>query len=59
MAKYKKIAVGWMSKTGVISIRSEDEKIVLDPRSKLALFPVKDKLTDRHPDFDLCLNLEE
>lgn len=60
MSKYKKVGSGWKNdKNLIVSFRSQDEAIVIPPRSKLALFPIKDKLSDKHPDYDLVLNLED
>lgn len=60
MSKFKKVAVGWLSKSGVISLRiSEDVAVNLHPRKKLVLFPAKDKRTDKSPDYELCVVQED
>ena len=54
--KFKKVAVGWVSKSGVISLRiSEDVAVNLHPQKNLVLFPVKEKRSDKSPDYELCV----
>lgn len=54
MAKFKNVGSCWVNQKGIISVKINSDSI-FSQKDTFVLFPVKDKKTDRHPDYDFCV----